>query len=75
MTEYDIIHQSLCAYISQQNGVTEHKNHHLFQIAPTLLIHRKVSKYFWSDIVFTACYLINQIPSSVLQNQISYLVL
>jgi len=35
----------------------------------------KILKYFWSDVILTVCYLINQISSSILQNQISYSVL
>ena len=45
-------------------------NCHLLEIALRLLIHRKTPKYFRSDAVLTTCYLINQIPSSFLQNQI-----
>jgi len=71
MTEHGIIHQFLCAYISQQNNVVECNNRHLLQTTCTLLIHRKASKYFWSDAILTTCYLINQIPF-ILQNQIPY---
>ena len=38
----------------------------------------KVPKHFWADAVFTACsacFLINRMPSSVLQGEIPYIVL
>ena len=72
ITEHDITYQSSYAY-TQQNGIAEHKNCYLLETACALLIHRKVSKYFWSDAVVT-CYLINKIPFSVLKNQIPYSV-
>jgi hypothetical protein len=61
-----IIHQTSCAHTLQQNGVVEHKNHNLLDVACCLLFYMHVPKHFWSDIVLTACYLINRMPSSVL---------
>ena len=49
-----------------KKNVDERKNRHLLKTARTLLVHRKVPKYFWHDAVLTACYLINRIISSVL---------
>ena len=34
----------------------------------------KVPKHFWADVVSTACFLINRMPSSVLQGEIPYSV-
>ena len=65
-----ILYQSSCVY-NQQNGVAERKNRHL-DIARTMLFHKQVSKEFWGEAILTACYLINRIPSFVLQNKISY---
>ena len=46
----------------------------MLEVARTLLIHIKVSKYFWSDGVLIACYLINRMPS-ILGGQIMYYLL
>ena len=46
--------------------MAERKNSHLLEVARRLLFHMHVPKQFWSDTVLTACYLINQMPSSVL---------
>lgn len=40
-TSHGIIHQTSCAHIPQQNGIAEHKNRHLFDIARTLVFHRE----------------------------------
>jgi hypothetical protein len=46
--------------------VAECKNRHLLDVAHCLLFQIHVPKHFWSDVVLTACYLINQMPSLVL---------
>ena len=52
MSSHGILHQSSCAYTSQQNGVTERKNRHLVETARTLLLHHKIPQRFWGG-----CYL------------------
>ena len=42
MSSHEILHQISCAYTPQQNRVAERKNHHLVDIARTLLLHHKV---------------------------------
>ena len=75
MSQHGILHQSSCAHIPQQNGVAEHKNHHLVETNRTLLLHCHVPLRFWGDTVLTACYLINRMPSYVLHDQISHSLL
>lgn len=70
-----ITHQTSCAYTPQQNGVAERKNRHLIETTRTLLIHHNVPLHFWGDALLTACYLINRMPSSVLQGQSPYSIL
>ena len=40
------LHQSSCAYTSQQNGVAERKNCHLVETVRTLFLHHKVPQRF-----------------------------
>ncbi|KAJ4721161.1 Retrovirus-related Pol polyprotein from transposon TNT 1-94 [Melia azedarach] len=61
-----IIHQSSCVGTPQQNGIAERKNIHLLEVARALLFQMKVSKVFWGDAILTACYLINRMPTRVL---------
>jgi len=75
MTSHGILHQTSCAYTPQQNGVAERKNTHLFETTCTLLIHGEVPEHFWGDAILTACYLVNRMPSSVLDNNIHHSIL
>ena len=75
MSQHRILRQSSCAHNPQQNGVAERKKHHLIETARTLLLHYHIHFRFWGDVVLTACYLINRIPSSVLHAQISHALL
>ena len=34
----------------------------------TMMIHMHVSKFLWSDVALSACYLINRMPLSVLNS-------
>ena len=49
-----------------QNGVAERKNRHFLETARALLFQLHVPKHSWADAVSTACFFINQMPSSVL---------
>ena len=62
-----MLHQSSCVNTPQQNGVSERKNRHLLEIARSLLFASNVPKRFWGDALLTACFLINRMPSKVLQ--------
>jgi len=75
MKSHGILHQTSCAYTPQQNRVAERKNRHLVETTRTLLIHGGVPQYFWGDAILSACYLINRMPSSVLENKIPHSIL
>jgi transposase InsO family protein len=59
-----IIHQTSCVYTSQQNRVSERKNHYFLEMTRTLLFQNNVPKIFWSEVVLTATYLINRLLST-----------
>jgi hypothetical protein len=61
-----IIHQTTCPETPPQNGVAERKNCHLLEVARSLMFQMNVPKYLWSEAVMTATYLINQMPSRIL---------
>ena len=75
MSQHGILHRSSCAHTPQQNGVVERKNRHLIETTRTLLLHYHVPFRFWGDVVLTACYLINRMPSSVLHDRIPHSLL
>ncbi|KAL0318213.1 UNVERIFIED_CONTAM: Retrovirus-related Pol polyprotein from transposon RE1 [Sesamum calycinum] len=67
-----ILHQTSCPYTSQQNGVAERKHRHLLDVARTIITHMHVPKSYWGDAVLTACFLINRMPSTVLNGDTPY---
>ena len=64
-----IVHQSSYSNTPQQNGIIERKNKHLLEVARSIMFTTKTPKFFWRDAVLTACYLINRMPTSVLNFQ------
>ncbi|KAK3028106.1 hypothetical protein RJ639_039800 [Escallonia herrerae] len=75
MNQHGILHQSSCTDTPTQNGVAERKNRHLLETARALLFQMKVPKPFWADAISTACFLINRMPSTVLNGDVPYSVL
>ena len=72
MLEHGIIHESSCVDTPAQNGVAERKNRHLLEVARALMFQMNVPKPFWSDAISTACFLINRMPSSVLNGNVPF---
>ena len=58
-----IIHQTICLYSPQQNGVAERKNRHLLEMVRATLFEANMPLYFWGESHTTASYIINRIPS------------
>ena len=61
-----IKHQLSCPYTPEQNGLAERKHRHLIETTITLLQNAILPSGFWSYAVQTACFLINRMPSAVL---------
>ncbi|KAL2337821.1 hypothetical protein Fmac_012267 [Flemingia macrophylla] len=66
-----IIHQTSCVETPQQNAVIERKHRHILNVTRSLLFHSKLPKSFWSFAVNHVVFLINRLPSPVL-NQLSH---
>jgi transposase InsO family protein len=64
--EQGIIHQTTCVDTPQQNGVVEQKNRHLLKVTHSLMLDTHVPKSYWGDALLIATYLINRMPSRVL---------
>jgi hypothetical protein len=69
LSSFGIIHQTSCPGTSEQNGLAERKNRHLLEITRCIMLAMNVPKYLWSEAVMTAAYLMNRMPSRVLNNK------
>ncbi|RDX83300.1 hypothetical protein CR513_35792, partial [Mucuna pruriens] len=61
-----VVHELMCVNTSQQNEVTERKNHHLLKVARALLFQMSVPNVYWGETILTASYLINKLSIHVL---------
>jgi hypothetical protein len=61
-----ITHRISCPHTQQQNGIAERKHKHETSLA--LLAQSSVPLCFWDEAFLTACYLINRLPSRVIDN-------
>ncbi|CAN6563085.1 unnamed protein product [Malus baccata var. baccata] len=65
LCDQGILHETTCPYTPQQNGVAERKNRHILETARALLLGASVPKIFWPEAVTYAVYVINRMPSRV----------
>ena len=63
-----ISHHVSCPHAHQQNGSAERKHRHIVEVGLTLLAHASMPLKFWDEAFLTAVYLINRLPTKVLQN-------
>ena len=68
LQNHGIIHQRSCPSTPQQNGVAERKNRHLLDMVRTLLLESSTPSRFWYEALSTAVYLINRLPSPILNH-------
>ena len=57
-----ILHQTTCPD-TPQNGVAKRKNHHILEVARSLMYTMNVPKVLWSEAAMTTVYLIKRTPS------------
>ena len=69
---HGIIHQTSCPETPQQNGRVERKHQHVLNVARALLFQSNLPKRFWSYSVIHAIFLINRVPTPILQNHSPY---
>lgn len=70
LTTHGIFHQTTCVGTPQQNGVADRKNKDLLEKTRSLMLYTNIPKKFWSQGVLTATYLINRLPSQVLDSNL-----
>jgi hypothetical protein len=72
LAEQGTLAQFSCPGAHAQNGVVEHKHHHLIETARAHMIVSSAPSHFWAKTVSTATYLINIQPSSAIQSGIPF---
>lgn len=70
-----IHHQRTCTSTPQQNGDVERKHWHLIQVARALMHHASLPLKFWSEAVLLAAYIINRLPTPILNWNTPYKLL
>jgi transposase InsO family protein len=63
-----IDHRVSCPHTHQQNGSAERKHRHIVETGLALLAHAQMPLKFWDTAFLTASYLINRIPTRVIDN-------
>jgi transposase InsO family protein len=61
LDEHGITHEFSAAYTPQQNGVVEHKNKTLIEMARAMLSEYKTPIRYWANAINTGCHVINRV--------------
>jgi histone deacetylase 1/2 len=64
-----IDHHVSCPHAHQQNGSAERKHRHIVEMGLTLLAHSSVPLKFWDEAFATTVFIINSLPSKVIEDQ------
>lgn len=67
-----ILLKTSCPHTPQQNGIVERKHRHLLEIARAIRFQASIPKRFWGECILTAAYIINRLPSKVIDNKTPY---
>ena len=67
-----VIRKTIYPHTSQQSGVIERTHKHILDVTYTIMLQMKVPKYLWYDVVLTAFFLINRMPSTPFGGEIPF---
>jgi transposase InsO family protein len=69
---HGILHRLTCPHTFEQNGIAERKHRHIIETGLSLLAQSSLNSKHWVDAFFTTVYLINRMPTVVLDHQSPY---
>jgi histone deacetylase 1/2 len=75
LTNLGVIHRLTCPHTHHQNGLVERKHRHIVETGLTLLSQANLPMKYWDHAFITAAFLINRMPTPVLENQSPYYAL
>jgi hypothetical protein len=68
LSKHGIFHRLMCPHTPQQNEIAERKHRHILETGLTLLAQFGLPPKYWVDAFFTTVFLINRLPSPILDN-------
>lgn len=72
LSELGVLHQKSCVSTPQQNARVERKHKHLLELARVLRFQSGLSFKYWGECLLTATYLVNILPTPVLDFKTTY---
>ena len=72
---HGIFHKISCPYTSQQNGLAERKHCHVVEMGLSLIAQSGLSQNYWVELFLTATFLINRLPTPLLNQCSPYYML
>ncbi|KAK9078295.1 hypothetical protein SSX86_002352 [Deinandra increscens subsp. villosa] len=63
------LHRTSCPYTPQQNGRVERKHRHIVETGLSMLFQSKLNPNLWVEAFSTAIFVINRLPSRILNNR------
>ncbi|KAM2174560.1 hypothetical protein PS2_033856 [Malus domestica] len=74
-TQFQTKVKTTTPFTPQQNDVSKRKNRQIMEVARSLMLDKCVPNHLWGHVVLAAVYLINRVPSMVLDFQTPFNVL